>query len=55
MRPHHRDYRVGKADALENLRPNHGMDFHLFEFFRGETAGFGNDVFGNSQLADVVQ
>ena len=40
---------------LQNLSPDHRVNFHLLEFFRGQAAGLRNNVLGNGQLANVMQ
>ena len=55
MRTHDRLDGIGELNAFQNLGANGRVDFHLFEFFGGERAGLGNDVFGHGQLANVVQ
>ena len=40
---------------MQNLSANNRVHFHLFEFFRGQFARFGNDVFRYRQFADIVQ
>ena len=47
--------RIRELNALQNLRAHHGMNLHLLEFFRGELAGLGDDVFRHGELADIVQ
>ena len=48
-------HRVGEAHSFQDLGAHHRMNLHLFEFFPRQFAGLRNDVFGNGQLADVVQ
>ena len=52
---HDGDDRVREIDALQNFRADDRVDFHLFKFFRGQLAGFGNNVFRDRQFADIVQ
>lgn len=47
--------RIRKADLLHDLGAYHGVDFHFLELVRSEFAGLRNDVFGNGELADVMQ
>ena len=47
--------RVRKADAFQNLCPDQGMNLHLLELFGSKASGFGDNVFGHGQLANVVQ
>ena len=55
VRADNRHHRIGKADALQDLRSDYRVNLHLLELFRGKPARFRNDVFGNGQLANVVQ
>ena len=47
--------RIGERDALQDFGAHQRVDLHLLEFFRGQAPGLVDDVFGNRQLADVVQ
>ena len=49
---HHRDRKVR---LFQNGRSHLGVYLDLFEFFPGEAAGFGNDLFRHGQNANVVQ
>ena len=53
--PHDRHHRIREAHALQNLRPHHGVDFHLFEFFRRQPSRLRDDVLGHGEFADIVQ
>ena len=55
MRPDDRNNRIGKLHLLQDLGPNQGVDFHLFELFVGELSGFRDDVLGDGQFTDIVQ
>src|SRR5260370_23699569 len=48
-------HRVGKVDLFENLRPNDGMDLHLFKLFWGQFSWLRDDVFRDRKLAYVIQ
>lgn len=47
--------RVGETYTLENVRSDNRMDLHLREFFLRQFAWLIKDVFGNRELANVVQ
>jgi hypothetical protein len=55
MGSHNGHHRVRELDALQDLGPDHRMDFHFFEFRAGELARLRNDVLGHRELADIVQ
>ena len=55
VRAHDRHDRIGKLDFFQNLGAHQRVDLHLFELFRSQFAGLGNDVFGNGEFADIVQ
>src|ERR1700691_252497 len=46
---------VRKANSLQNLRSNHGMNLHLLELFRRQPSGLRDDMFRDRQLADIMQ
>ncbi len=50
-----RHNRIGKTDALQNLRSHHRVNLHLLELFRSKPARLRNDVFGDREFANVVQ
>ena len=52
---HDRYHGIWKADSFQNFRSHHGMNLHLLELFRRQSAGFRDNMFGHCQLADVVQ
>ena len=55
VRANDRGDRIGKGDALQDFSADDGMDLHLFELFRRQSAGLVDDVLGNGELADIVQ
>src|SRR5262249_26112452 len=55
MRADYRGDGVWELNALEDLRADDRVDFHLLEFFRCETTGLRDDVLGDGEFADVVQ
>ena len=46
---------IGKGDALQNFSADLSVDLDFLEFFGRKRSGLVDDVFGNRQLADVVQ
>jgi hypothetical protein len=44
-----------RATRLQDFGAHQRVDLHLLEFFRSQASGLVDDVFGNRQLADVVQ
>ncbi len=55
MRTHDWSDGIRELHPLQYFRAHDGMDLHLFEFFRSQRAGLGDNVLGNRQFADVVQ
>jgi len=55
MRADDGHHRIREFHALQNLCAHHRMNLHLLELLRRQLAGLGDDVFGDGQLADVVQ
>src|SRR5258708_4081347 len=52
---HDGNNRVWEFNASQNVRTNNRMDFHFLEFFGSKTAWLGENVFGDRELANVVQ
>jgi len=52
---HDRNHGIREANSFENFRSHHRVNLHLLEFFGSQPARLRDDVFGNCQLADIVQ
>src|SRR6185312_10466698 len=55
MRSNNWNYWIGELDALQDFRPNDGMNLHLFKLFRSQTPWLGDDVLRNGELTDVME
>ena len=55
VRSHNWNYRIWKLHSFQNLCAYKRVNLHLFEFFRSELAGLGDDVFRHRKFANVVQ
>ena len=55
VRQYERRHRVREGDGADDLRANLRVDLHLQELLLGEGTRLREDVFGNRELADVVQ
>ena len=53
--PHDWGHRIRKIDALQDVGTNGGVVLHLLELSRGQRTGLVQNVFGDCQLACVVQ
>src|SRR3989454_480420 len=52
---HDRNNRVREFNSSQNIRTDNRMNFHFLELFRSKTSWLGENVFGDRELANVVQ